>query len=218
MKHLIEEIKLRHEWHPPSDDIEQQVSKFYKLTGLKLPEDVIEFYRSCGRTTLFECYEIQPIENLLQVSMAIFGKENFCLDTLYAICDVMDGDWIGIELAKKSSAYGCIIDCDHEDIVEVAIIASSLEELLSIFLESGPEKYWLGSEFQPIGVISNPHTSAFWRDAHASWWDKLGEEIGPELCAMSDCRRKRIRFSVKCRRHHYEMIWGHACPFDDKLR
>lgn len=48
------------------------------------------------------------------------------------------------------------------------------------------------------------------------WWDQLGKaEFGIENCAQTGCDRKRIRLSVMCRRHHYEMVKQYPCPFDD---
>jgi hypothetical protein len=34
----------------------------------------------------------------------------------------------------------------------------------------------------------------------------LGDEIGPDQCRHEGCLRKKIEFSVFCRRHHFEMI------------
>ncbi len=36
----------------------------------------------------------------------------------------------------------------------------------------------------------------------------LGDEIGPDICSRSGCKRKQVKFSVFCRRHHYESILG----------
>lgn len=48
------------------------------------------------------------------------------------------------------------------------------------------------------------------------WWDHLGKaELGIENCAQTGCDRKRIRLSVMCRRHHYEMVKQYQCPFPD---
>ena len=40
----------------------------------------------------------------------------------------------------------------------------------------------------------------------AEFFRSLGEEVGPELCQHAGCDRLRIRHSVLCRRHHFEMI------------
>lgn len=40
----------------------------------------------------------------------------------------------------------------------------------------------------------------------------LSDEIGPERCQQPGCKSLRIRYSVLCKRHHFEMITGRACP------
>jgi hypothetical protein len=40
----------------------------------------------------------------------------------------------------------------------------------------------------------------------------LGDEVGPELCQRPGCGRPRIRNSVMCRRHHFEMLKHRECP------
>lgn len=40
----------------------------------------------------------------------------------------------------------------------------------------------------------------------ASFFQSLGDEVGPELCRRTGCDRLRIRYSVLCRRHHFEMV------------
>ena len=42
----------------------------------------------------------------------------------------------------------------------------------------------------------------------------LGSEIGPEPCKRAGCVRKRIRFGVLCRTHHFESLRGHLPAAD----
>ncbi len=46
-----------------------------------------------------------------------------------------------------------------------------------------------------------------------AFWEELGEEEGYEDCQERKCTRKKIRFSVYCKHHHYEMIIKERCPF-----
>lgn len=46
----------------------------------------------------------------------------------------------------------------------------------------------------------------------AAFLQSLGDEIGPKLCKRPDCGRFRIRHSVLCRRHQFEMIMRRECP------
>ena len=58
-----------------------------------------------------------------------------------------------------------------------------------------------------------PFTPQF-RQQHedAAFLHSLGDEVGPELCQRPDCGRRRVRHSVLCRRHHFEMITHRDCP------
>ena len=47
------------------------------------------------------------------------------------------------------------------------------------------------------------------------FYDLLGPEHNEELCRRASCTRGRVSQSVFCRVHHFESIWGRACPFDD---
>ena len=40
----------------------------------------------------------------------------------------------------------------------------------------------------------------------------LGEEIGTELCRYESCTHKRIKNSVMCRKHHFEMVQKRPFP------
>jgi hypothetical protein len=50
-----------------------------------------------------------------------------------------------------------------------------------------------------------------WPDAvqvavdNSSW---MGDEIGPEICKIPGCKSKKVKFSVLCRLHHYESMFG----------
>jgi hypothetical protein len=48
--------------------------------------------------------------------------------------------------------------------------------------------------------------------AEESFLELLGEELGPENCKHDGCDRKRIQYSVMCRRHHFEMIKQRPMP------
>jgi hypothetical protein len=66
-----------------------------------------------------------------------------------------------------------------------------------------------------------------WLQEHESFIDKiyrdyedktflqaLGDEIGPDKCSHEACSRKRIKSSVFCRRHHFEMILHRIPSFE----
>jgi hypothetical protein len=42
----------------------------------------------------------------------------------------------------------------------------------------------------------------------SAFFKVLGDEIGPEVCRHDNCTRLRIRNSVMCKEHHFEMLKG----------
>lgn len=46
------------------------------------------------------------------------------------------------------------------------------------------------------------------------FYDSLGGPSDIE-CEASGCQRMAITMSTRCRRHHFEMVTGRSCPFDD---
>jgi len=51
--------------------------------------------------------------------------------------------------------------------------------------------------------------------ADRAFYNKLGQEDSTRRCQKTGCNRGAIRFGVLCKRHHFEMIRGRECPFDD---
>ena len=45
------------------------------------------------------------------------------------------------------------------------------------------------------------------------FYEQLGSEDGIEECRKEDCARKRIKYSVMCRKHHFEMVRRRECVF-----
>ena len=76
-----------------------------------------------------------------------------------------------------------------------------LEEILRSFLDwaKSENEEWL----KPPPPLSEEEQQKLEDD---DFWDSLGEEIGPEICKHEECERKRIQYSVMCRRHHFEMV------------
>ena len=47
------------------------------------------------------------------------------------------------------------------------------------------------------------------------FYDSLGPEREGPQCRHVGCARGAVAMSALCRRHHFEQVQGHACPFDD---
>lgn len=80
---------------------------------------------------------------------------------------------------------------------------AKLGMLIKIFLE------WAKTESDWLGLPSNAKSD----DAQARrTLESYGEESGPEVCQIDGCTRKRVPYSVLCRKHHYEQVMGRAAP------
>src|SRR5574341_2484241 len=88
--------------------------------------------------------------------------------------------------------------------------------------ESLPERYDPPCLYQI--KTDNPKR---WLQEHVSFIEKiyrdyedkaflqtLGDEVGPEPCKHEGCIRKRIKNSVLCKRHHFEMILHRKPSFE----
>jgi len=78
---------------------------------------------------------------------------------------------------------------------------------------------WLPGIREPL----SPDEQARRQREYAEWqladdrefYDQLGPERDGDRCRTPDCARGTIRFSVFCRRHHFERIRGRPCPLED---
>lgn len=98
------------------------------------------------------------------------------------------------------------IDCRVEDnIFKGFCDPSKLKEILTIFINwaKSQNEDWL----RPPPPLSEEAQKRLEND---NFWKALGEEIGPELCKHPRCTNKRIRYSVMCRDHHFEMVTGQS--------
>ncbi len=48
-----------------------------------------------------------------------------------------------------------------------------------------------------------------------SFYDSLVQENPSTACRSPDCNRGTVRFSIFCRRHHFESVQKRPCPFED---
>ena len=168
MEALVSRIRRHHGWELPSPENEQLIGRFESASGFRLPADMIHFYHLCGEASLFNnSYRLMPLRELRKASMLLVGDDtdDYCPSCWYAICDVMDGNYVGINLVPQHDGGFQILDLDHDNIGECRVISRSFE-------------------------------------------------LGPEMCKVKGCERLRIRFSVMCRRHHYEQVHRRPCPFD----
>lgn len=84
---------------------------------------------------------------------------------------------------------------------------SKLEVILSIFLD------WAKSQNEDWLTPPPPMTpEEYQRHSDESLFTSLGNEVQGEKCRTEGCNEDRIKYSVMCRAHHFEMVTGRQTP------
>jgi hypothetical protein len=66
-----------------------------------------------------------------------------------------------------------------------------------------------------LGAADPPPASQILLRLDREFYDRLGPEDSSRTCRHEGCARGTVRFSVLCRRHHFENIQKRHCPFED---
>ena len=80
----------------------------------------------------------------------------------------------------------------------------------------GPSCFFLIEGDDPVAVFNRPEhfTSSIRKEfERKKFWEALGEDEGDQTCRIESCKRKNMKHSVFCKRHHYESIRKEPCPF-----
>ena len=195
-----------------SDNVEHHLQRIASLANCEIGEELTYLYKNlCGGWLFHGDFRLLPIgeiENVGKLQGGEYGRLSTPASWV-ALIDAMDGDYIAVDLVSNK-----VLDCDHDELGSARVIAHSLSDFLEQFFLLAPEKYWLQLGFSPLETLVHPSSDELNRYSYRDFWDVLGEDRGPELCSTTGCVRSRIAFSVKCRKHHYEMVRGHSCPFE----
>jgi hypothetical protein len=111
---------------------------------------------------------------------------------------------------KEESSEESWIDCRVEDSKFRGFgDPRRLEEILTVFLDwaRSQNQNWL----QPPPPASDEERQ---RLEDERFFASLGDEVESELCSHEGCTSYRIRKSVMCRVHHFEMVTERAIPKD----
>ncbi len=196
----------------PRDGVENQMQRIAAFAGCEISDQFADLYKNIEGGLLFEgefrLLPIGEIENVGELQGGEFGRLS-TPSSWVALIDAMDGNYVAIDLFSNK-----VLDCNHEELGTARVIAHSLSEFFDQFFSTAPEKYWLQPGFSPSEVWIHPPSDELNRYSYREFWKLLGDEEGPEFCSTINCGRGRISMSVKCRKHHYEMVRGHPCPFE----
>lgn len=162
-----------------------EIDEFEKACGYDLPEDMKTFYRRYKTIKLFDgewgsTYRFVPVAEMKNTGFDIYGDsanpdEFFWPRAWFTVCDVLDGNYISIDLSSRAGNDYNYIDCFHETYGipgESQVIAKSFRELLERSLENGDQQFYLKEGFKGYGDaleikpetailrISNKHDSS----------------------------------------------------------
>lgn len=123
-------------------------------------------------------------------------KENFAspseLDLRHRLVNAIEAEKLGAITGSGSGFGGMDLS------VETADIDGIKGQLTMLVLEFVPNDRFTISE------IETPSE----KEEDVNRLNKLGQELGPQICKHPNCDRLRIAMSVFCRIHHFEQIWG----------
>jgi cell wall assembly regulator SMI1 len=160
LQELFLEIDTHHLSEPCGNVSE--IDALEKSLGYLLPHDMKDFYRRYQSVRLFDSgsgatYRFIPIDKIHPTRIDIYGEDTneWGPSTWLSICDVMDGNYIAIDVASIIGDECNFIDCYHESFAEPGeceIIARSFTELLEHALRGQSDiVYYLQEGFTGYG-------------------------------------------------------------------
>ena len=154
MSRLLEEVSREHFPHPPATP--EEIAAFEQRVGWKLDPDLRAFYLHCNGAELIERlpdtpYRVLPLSKIVRARVAIFGTINdddaHGPASMWAICDVQDGNYVLVDVARQENGRYPLVDGYHEawpNPKYCGPVASSFSEFLEQVLRTRRGLYWLG--------------------------------------------------------------------------
>jgi cell wall assembly regulator SMI1 len=158
---LFDEIEKDHSFEPCTDPTE--IDSLETTLGYTLPRDLKSFYRKYNSVSLFvdpiggPAYRFVPPSEIHPTRIDIYGQDTdeWGPSTWLTVCDVLDGNYVALDIASGSGDQYNYIDCFHETFAEPGqstIVARSLAELVRSALDGGGDRLFWGHEgFVPYG-------------------------------------------------------------------
>jgi hypothetical protein len=148
---LLEEISRVHFPYPPATA--EEIEEFERRVGWRLDSDLRAFYLHCNGAELFKRlpdapYQLLPLSEVVRARVAIrrADDDQWGPASMYAICDMQDGNYVVVDVARQENGRYPLFDGDHETWPEPVYceqIASSFSEFLGEALSSKGRSYWL---------------------------------------------------------------------------
>jgi hypothetical protein len=148
---LLEEISRHHFPNPPATP--EEIQHFEQRVGWRLDPDLRAFYMHCNGGTLFKRepnadYRFLSLAEIIRARVAIFGmdEDQYGPASMYAICDLQDGDYILVDVGRQENGRYPIIDGWHEawpNPKHCKQISNSFAEFLEGALRGGGSWFWM---------------------------------------------------------------------------
>ncbi|HYO57902.1 SMI1/KNR4 family protein [Archangium sp.] len=151
MSRLLEEVSRDHFPYPPATP--DQIETFEQRVGWRLDPDLRAFYLHCNGAELIERlpdtpYRMLPLSKIVRARVAIYGEDDdkWGPASVYALCDVQDGNYVLVEVSRQENGRYPLFDGDHEAWPDPAYckqVASSFSEFLEQVLRTRRSLYWI---------------------------------------------------------------------------
>jgi hypothetical protein len=154
MSSLLEEISREH--YPYSPATSEEIEEFERRVGWRLDVDLRAFYLYCNGAELIERlpdtpYRILPLGKIVRARVAIFGARNdddaHGPASVWALCDVQDGNYVLVDVARQENGRYPLVDGYHEawpNPKYCGPVASSFSDFIEQVLHTRRGLYWLG--------------------------------------------------------------------------
>lgn len=151
LNRLLEELSHAHFPYAPATP--QEIDEFEQRMGWRLDPELRAFYLHCNGAELFKRlpdapYQFLPLSQIVRARVALRREddEQWGPASMYALCDVQDGNYVLVDVARQEKGRYPLFDGDHEtwpDLTYCEQIASSFSEFLEGVLRSQGRSYWL---------------------------------------------------------------------------
>ncbi|ATB31173.1 SMI1/KNR4 family protein [Melittangium boletus] len=152
MSSLLEEVSRDHFPRPPATP--EEIEEFEHRVGWPLDPDLRAFYLHCNGAELIKRlpntpYRVLPLSKIVRARVAIYGEDDdqWGPASVYALCDVQDGNYVLVDVARQENDRYPLIDGYHEawpDPKYCGSVANSFSEFLEQVLRTRRNLYWLG--------------------------------------------------------------------------
>jgi cell wall assembly regulator SMI1 len=152
MPRLLAEVSRDHFPYPPATH--EELEEFERRVGWRLDPDLRAFYLHCNGAELIKQlpntpYRILPLSKIVRARVAIYGddEDKWGPALVYALCDVQDGNYVLVDVARSENGRYPLMDGYHEAWPNPEYcqqVAGSFSEFLEQVLRTRRNLYWLG--------------------------------------------------------------------------